>query len=75
MPDLLRIDYINSLPQPLMATFIGAGDEWEVHDIEVETGLLRINVMGKLSVKHISDVRHFTDMDGTIYDAETFYCE
>lgn len=75
MSDLLRKDYINSLPQPFMATLIGNRGEWPIHDIEVQTGLLRIDVMGKLDVLSMAYVNYFTDMDGVKHDAETFYCD
>lgn len=74
MTDLLRMDYINSLPQPFMATFCG-GDEWQVYDIEVGTGLLRIDVCGMLEVKSMGEVINFTDADGTCHDPDTFYCD
>jgi len=73
-PDKLRMDYINSLPQPFIAHFYG-GDEWPVNDIEVGTGLLRIDVCGKLQVKHIGDVRFFRDETGVEHDSETFYTD
>ena len=74
MSDLLRMDYINSLPQPFIAVFYG-GDDWPIYDIEVETGLLRIDVVGKLEVKDIGDVKFFIDETGTKHDSETFYCD
>lgn len=74
MSDLLRIDHINSLPQPFFAHLYG-GSEWPVFDIDVETGLLRIDVCGLLDVKHIGDVRFFRDMDGVEHDADSFYNE
>lgn len=74
MGDLLRLDYINSLPQPFIATMIG-GSRWPVHDICVETGLMRLDVCGKLDVTHISDVRSFTDCDGGEHDPDSFYAE
>jgi hypothetical protein len=46
-----------------------------VHDIEVQTGLLRIDVCGKLQVKHIGEVIFFRDRDGVEHDAETFYSD
>jgi hypothetical protein len=70
--DLLELDYINSLPQPFIVHFCG-GDEWPVHDIDVETGLIRIDVCGKLAVRHIGEVKHFTDADWHEHDAESFY--
>jgi hypothetical protein len=69
------MDHINSLPQPFIGVFIGGGDRWPIEDIDVQTGLLRIDVCGKLQVKHISDVRHFIDADGDIHDAESFYVD
>lgn len=74
MGDLLRIDYINSLPQPFVANFFG-GEEWPVHDIEIETGLLRIDVVGKLQIKHVSEVNFFIDADGVKHDSDTFCLE
>lgn len=74
MPDLLRMDYINSLPQPFLVTLIG-GDEWPIHDIDVETGLIRIDVCGKLQAMHIGEATAFTDMDGVKHDAESFYSD
>ena len=73
-PDLLRMEYINSLPQPFIAIMIGGG-EWPVYDIDVETGLLRIDVVGKLQVMHIRDVNEFQDADGCVYDSDSFYCD
>ena len=72
--DKLNINHINSLPQPFIVHFVG-GDEWPVHDIDVETGLLRIDVCGKLQVKHIGEAALFRDMDGAEHDAETFYSD
>ena len=72
--DKLRMDYINSLPQPFIAHFYG-GDEWPVCDIEVQTGLLRIDVCGKMQAKHIGAVRFFRDADGKEHDSETFYTD
>ena len=74
MTDLLRLEYINSLPQPFIATFCG-GDEWPVYEIDVETGALRIDVVGKLQAMHIAEVMHFTDEEGVKHDAETFYSD
>ena len=74
MTDLLRIDYINSLPQPFIAKFCG-GDEWPIYDIEVETGLLRIDVVGLLEVRHIGEVMYFIDEAGVKHDSDTFYCD
>lgn len=74
MSDLLRMDHINSLPQPFVAHFCG-GSEWPVFDIDVETGLLRIDVCGLLEVTNIGNVMFFRDMDGVEHDADSFYNE
>ena len=74
MADLLRMDYINSLPQPFFAKLCG-GWEWEIHDIDVETGLLRINVSGLLQPIHFGEIIEITDIDGGKHDPESWYNE
>lgn len=74
MADLLRMDHINSLPQPFIATLIG-GSRWPVYDIDVQTGLLRIDVVGKLDVLTIGDVRNFTDANGVEHSTDSFYSD
>lgn len=51
------------------------GSEWPVYDIDVETGLMRLDVCGKLDVSHIADVREFQDLDGGFHDPDTFYSD
>jgi len=68
------MEYINSLPQPFIAQLWGGG-MWPVHDIEVQTGLLRVDVCGLLEVMHIRDVRFFRDADGVEHDSESFYSD
>jgi hypothetical protein len=76
MADLLNIDFINSLPQPLWVRQWGRKDfDWPLYEICVETGLMRIDVCGKLDNLHIGDVAQFKDDHGTVYDAEEFYLE
>lgn len=75
MADLLRMDYINSLPQPFWARKYGSDWWWPVADIEVETGLYRIDVMGKLDVCHIGDTAQFRDADGVMHDPDTFFVD
>ncbi|MCB1719220.1 MAG: hypothetical protein KDK05_29145 [Candidatus Competibacteraceae bacterium] len=71
---MLRMDYINSLPQPFVATLPG-GHEWPVFDIDAETGMLRIDASGMLEAKFITDVLCFTDASGLQHDPDTFYEE
>lgn len=74
MADILRMDYINSLPQPFIANLVGKS-RWPVHDICVNSALLRIDVCGLLEVKSFGDVIYLEDADGVIHDAETFYSD
>jgi hypothetical protein len=70
----LRPDYINSLPQPLIGVFFG-GDRWPIGDIDAQTGLLRIDVCGRLQVKHVGDVKCFVDASGVIHETDSFYAD
>jgi hypothetical protein len=74
MSDLLRLDYINSLPQPFTARLAG-GDDWEVDLICVETGGMTINVCGLCQNTHIGEVLYFLDADGTRHDSDSFYSD
>lgn len=74
--DLLDMEFINSLPHPLFAN-IGGGEKWDwpVHDIEVQTGLFRIDVCGLLQVEHIGGALYFKDANGKKYDTDDFYID
>jgi hypothetical protein len=72
MNDKLKMDAINALPHPLIARFCG-GDIWPVHDIDVETGLMRIDVCGRLQVKEFAEVMEVRDGDGGLHDPDDFY--
>lgn len=70
------MDYINSLPQPFNVSLMGDKDTWwPLHDIEVGTGMLRIDVCGLLDVMHISDISCFRDSHGVKHDPDDFYKE
>jgi hypothetical protein len=77
MSDILDMAYINSLPQPFLGRMWGRSDDrlWPIHDIEVATGLVRIDVCGLLEVKHIGDFKSFRDANGTEHSAEGFFAD
>ena len=57
MSDLLNMEFINSLPQPLLMQEWGSrGDDWlwPVESIDVQSGIMRIDVCGMLQVKDIA---------------------
>lgn len=72
--DLLRLDYINSLPQPFMLVQWD-GTEWPLIDICVETGCLAFDVCGMRQPDHIGNVKSFIDACGISHDPETFYSD
>jgi hypothetical protein len=74
MADLLRIDYINSLPQPFLVEQLD-GCKWPLIDICVDTGCLRFDVMGMCQPSHISDIKQFIDADGVIHSTDSFYSD
>ena len=74
MADRLNMDHINSLPQPFIARFCG-GDEWPVELIDVETGLMRVDVCGMSQMTDISMIMFFRDMDGVEHDSDSFYLD
>lgn len=76
MSDLLRIDYINSLPQPFVVRLLGDRDfSWPVYDIAVDIATFRIDVCGLLEVKSMADASAFRDADGVVHDPDTFWTD
>lgn len=75
--DLLDMDWINSLPQTLMAGDSSCGKRiwWPVNDFEVQTGLYRIDVCGLLQVCHIGDHFVFMDGNGVEHSYEDFFVD
>jgi hypothetical protein len=72
--DVLDMTYINSLPQPIIGIEFG-GSEWSVIDIDVSTGLLRIDVCGLFQVMEISDFKKFRDGNGVERLSDAFYSD
>jgi hypothetical protein len=72
--DTLDMDYINSLPQPLIGVELNA-TEWPVYDIDVSIGILRIDVCGRLNVMAIADFTKFRDSSGVEHRVEGFYID
>ena len=76
MSDLLRMDYINSLQQPFWVRLGGLPDWWwPVYDIDAETGLMRLDVMGKLQVIYFSEVSEIKSDGGPTHDPDDWYNE
>jgi len=75
MADLLNMELINSLPQPLWGSENGKDWWWPIVDIDVESGICRIDVCGMLQPKWISDFRSIRDDAQVIHDPDDFYLE
>lgn len=73
MADLLDMDYINSLPQDIWCRYLGGW--WPLYRIDVETGLLNIDVCGKLDALHIDDIMEFRDGSGKLHSTFDFYAD
>jgi hypothetical protein len=73
--DLLRGEYINSLPQPFLIRLGGDKIRWPLEYIDIETGCLKFDVCGKLQRGHIGDVIEFIDSDGKSHEPDSFYSD
>lgn len=69
--DKLDYDWINSLGQ----LYAKSGSWWPVYDIEVQCGLVRIDVCGKLDILRMSDISRFKDDNGNEYPTDDFYLD
>lgn len=76
MSDLLNMEAINSLPHPLVGVFYGKDtDTWMIHDIDVETGVIRIDVHGPLDVRSFCELTAIIDADSNNHDPEKFWSD
>lgn len=75
MTDFLRMDYINSLPQPLIARFCGGKEWWPIYDIGCDVPWVRIDVCGLLERREFSEVMEIKDGEGHLHDPETFWTD
>jgi hypothetical protein len=73
MDDKLNMAAINSLPHPLIAKF--GSTKWPVYDIDVSTGLMRIDVCGMLDHKHFCEASELIDGCGDSHDPEMFWTD
>ena len=67
--DLLDMDYINSLPQPLW------DGDWPVECIDAETGLYWIDVCGLSEVRRIDRCWQMRDASGKDHYTGDFYVD
>lgn len=75
MSDLLSMERINALPHPLMIREFSHDMWWPLIDIDVQTGLHRIDVCGMSQTNEISGCAQIMDGDGNIHSAEIFFSD
>ena len=74
MGDMLNMERLNALPHPLWAA-VHVNDWWPVESIDVETGLMRIDVCGLLQIEMFGGLFGLRDNDGVVYEVDDFYNE
>lgn len=75
MSDLLKINSFNRLQHPLFCRFAGDSSDSLIETVCVQTGLMRIDVYGKIDHRHIGEVMEIVDGDGNRYDVDDFYID
>lgn len=75
MSDLLRMDLINALPHPLLIREFSHDWWWPLIDIDVESGLYRIDVCGLSQTKQVGGCEQIQDDSGAIHDLEISFTD
>lgn len=75
MTDLLRMDLINALPHPLQIREFSHDWWWPLIDIDVQSGLYRIDVCGLSQTKQVGGCDQIMDDAGNIHDIDIFYTD
>ena len=73
--DILNIDKINSLPQPITAILYGDTSGYWIETLCVRTGLMRLDVMGQIDLCHFDDVKMLVDIEGIEHDPDDFWID
>jgi hypothetical protein len=75
MPDLLSLEKINALSHPLMIRPFRSDPWYGLIDIDVQTGLYRMDVCGMWQLGSVSSCEQIMDGDGAIHDMEIFFSD
>lgn len=73
--DLLNIEKINRLPHPLAAVMIGSGMNLMIENVCVETGLVRLDVCGRIDIDNFCMIRTIIDGEMNEHNPDDFYLE
>lgn len=73
--DLLNMDMINALPQPLLIREFKSDTWWPLIDICVETGLHRIDVCGMIERRQLSSCAQLMDDCGLVHEIDLFFID
>jgi len=72
--DILDIAKFNALPGPVTAKMCGGSELW-IESLCVKTGLMRLDVCGKIDRCHFSEVIELIDINNCKHDPDDFWIE
>lgn len=73
--DLLSFEKINALPHPLMIREFSHDWWWPLIDIDVQSGLYRVDVCGKSQTFSVGGCTQIQDGTGDIHDMDIFFTD
>lgn len=71
--DILDIDKFNALPHPVTAILYGDTSGYWIETLCVQTGCMRLDVMGQIDLCHFDSVKQLVDIDGGKHDPDEFW--
>lgn len=72
--DVICIEKFNSLSSPVTASMYGGGEYW-IETLDVQTGLMRLDVCGQIDLSSFGLVKSLIDADGISHDPDDFWVE
>ena len=70
--DILSMEKFSALPHPIVGKMMGGG-EWEIETVCILTGIMRLNVCGKIDLEDFSMVKTIVDANGDEHDPDDFW--
>lgn len=70
--DIINGVKFNALSSPVTAKIAGGG-EWWIESLDVQTGLMRLDICGQIDLCHFCEVIELIDYNGNKYDPDDFW--
>ena len=74
LEDIIDLGKFNSLPSPVTARILSGAEYW-IETLDVQTGLMKIDVCGQVDLTSFAEVLMLIDADGIEHNPDDFWMD